>query len=275
MVAYPYTKLMTSIMDVDMAAGVLLASAERADALGVPEERRVYLRGFGYAEDPPNVAAHRELWRSPALASAASAALNAAGIGVDDVAHFDLYSCFASSVCFALDGLGLREDDPRGVTQTGGLPYHGGPGSDYMTHSLAAMAETLRSNAGSYGIVSGVGMHMQKHAFGVWSTVPGRPERPSLEAASTGSVAPSVTAEPVPIVASPEGPATVATYSVLHGRDGTPERALLVCDLPGGGRCYANLNGEASAFEEAERNELVGRAVALEPHDAVNLARLD
>ncbi len=68
MVAYPYTKLMTSIMDVDMAAAVLLASAERADALGVPEERRVYLRGWGYAEEPEHVAGHPELWHSPAMA---------------------------------------------------------------------------------------------------------------------------------------------------------------------------------------------------------------
>ena len=67
MVAYPYTKLMTSIMDVDMAAALLLASAEKADALGVPEEQRVYLRGWGYAEDPVHVAGHPELWRSPAL----------------------------------------------------------------------------------------------------------------------------------------------------------------------------------------------------------------
>ena len=173
MVAFPYTKLMTSIMDVDMAAALLLASAEKADALGVPEERRVYLRGWGYAEDPVHVAGHPDLWRSPALAAASSSALAGAGVGIDDVAHFDLYSCFASSVCFALDGLGLAEDDGRGVTQTGGLPYHGGPGSNYMTHSLAAMAEALRRDPGSYGMVSGVGMHMQKHAYGVWSTAPG------------------------------------------------------------------------------------------------------
>ncbi len=71
MVAYPYTKLMTAIMDVDMAAALVLASAEKADALGVPEERRVYLRGWGYAEDPAHVAGHPELWRSPAMAAAA------------------------------------------------------------------------------------------------------------------------------------------------------------------------------------------------------------
>ena len=88
-------------------------SAEKADALGVPEDQRVYLRGWGYAEDPVHVAGHPELWRSPAMAAASSTALAGAGIGIDDVAHFDLYSCFASSICFALDGLGMAEDDER------------------------------------------------------------------------------------------------------------------------------------------------------------------
>jgi len=269
MVAYPYTKLMTAIMDVDMAAAVVLASAAKADALGVPEERRVYLRGWGYAEDPSHVAGHPELWRSPAMAAAATAALAGAGIGVDDVAHLDLYSCFASSVCFALDALGIGPDDPRAqaVTQTGGLPYHGGPGSNYVTHSLAAMTETLRGDPGSYGVVSGVGMHMQKHAYGVWSTTPGAaaPADPALPAAAGG---------PVGIVASPSGDATVATYSVLHGRDGEPERALLVCDLPAGGRCYALLDGGAPALHEAEAVELIGRPVTLAPQDQLNLAHL-
>jgi acetyl-CoA C-acetyltransferase len=269
MVAYPYTKLMTSIMDVDMAAAVLLASAEKADALGVPEEKRVYLRGWGYAEEPEHVAGHHHLWHSPALAAAAGAALTGAGIGVDDVAHLDLYSCFASSVCFALDALGIGESDARAtaVTATGGLPYHGGPGSNYMTHSLAAMAERLRGDPGSYGVVSGVGMHMQKHAYGVWSTDAGVgvvPD-PSPYVATEG---------PVPIVGSPSGDATVATYSVLHGRDGEPERALLICDLPEGGRCYALLEGGAGALAEAETDELVGRRVMLTPKDQLNLAVL-
>ncbi len=269
MVAYPYTKLMTAIMDVDMAAALVLASAEKADALGVPEERRVYLRGSGYAEDPAHVAGHPELWRSPAMAASAAAALAGAGIGVDDVAHLDLYSCFASSVCFALDALGIGPDDARAgaVTQTGGLPYHGGPGSNYMTHALAAIAETLRGDPGSYGVVSGVGMHMQKHAYGVWSTAPGP--------AAPDAPPPVAAADPVGIVASPEGDATVATYSVLHGRDGEPERALLVCDLPAGGRCYALLDGGPDVLRAVEVEELVGRHVTLTPQDQLNLARLD
>jgi acetyl-CoA C-acetyltransferase len=269
MVAYPYTKLMTSIMDVDMAAAVILASAAKADELGVPSERRVYLRGYGYAEDPVHVAGHPELWRSPAMASAADTALSAAGIGADDVAYLDLYSCFASSVCFALDALGIAEEDQRAaaVTRTGGLPYHGGPGSNYMTHSLAAMAETLRLDPGACGVTSGVGMHMQKHAYGVWSTKPGGGVVADPEPYAAVEL-------PAVIVGSPSGPATVATYSVLHGRDGDPERALLVCDLPAGGRCYALLEGEAEVLAQAEIYELVGRQVTLTPKDQLNLAVL-
>jgi acetyl-CoA C-acetyltransferase len=265
MVAYPYTKLMTSIMDVDMSAALLLTSASRADALGVPEEKRVYLQGFGYAEDPAHVADHADLWRSPAMGTASSTALAGAGIGIDDVAHLDLYSCFASSVNFALDALGMAEDDGRRVTQTGGLPYHGGPGSNYMTHALAAMAETLRADPGSFGLTSGVGMHMQKHAYGLWSTTPG--PAPRLVAARP----PAAADPPTRIVGSPEGPAVVATYSVLHGRDGEPTSAVLVCDLPGGGRCYATLDGDLAG---AEVDELIGRTVTLRPTDGVNLARV-
>jgi acetyl-CoA C-acetyltransferase len=173
-------------------------------------------------------------------------------------------------VCFALDALGIAESDPRAaaVTVTGGLPYHGGPGSNYMTHSLAAMTERLRGDPGSYGVVSGVGMHMQKHAYGVWSTDPG--------AGAVTDPAPYAAVEaPVGIVGSPAGAATVATYSVLHGRDGEPEKALLICDLPGGGRCYAFLDGGPSVLAAAEEDELIGRTVTLTPKDQVNWAALD
>ena len=153
------------------------------------------------------------------------------------------------------------------MTVTGGLPYHGGPGSNYMTHSLAAMTERLRDDPGSLGVVSGVGMHMQKHAYGVWSTDPG--------AGVVTDPAPYAAVEkPVGIVGSPSGPATVATYSVLHGRDGGPERALLVCDLPAGGRCYAFLDGGPAVLASAEEDELIGRTVALTPKDQVNWAAL-
>ena len=117
MVGYPYSKLMTAIMDVDMAAAVLVASdATRRLARGAgttggstcgagatPRTRRPW----------PGAS---DLWRSGAMEAARRAALLGAGAGVDDVAHLDLYSCFASSIAFALDALGI---DPAAARSRG------------------------------------------------------------------------------------------------------------------------------------------------------------
>ena len=59
-------------------------------------------------------------------------------------------------------------DDARPLTVTGGLPYHGGAGSDYLTHAIAQMVRVLRDDPGAYGLVTGVGMHMTKHVAGVY-----------------------------------------------------------------------------------------------------------
>lgn len=264
MVGYPYTKYMISVMDVDMAAGVLLASHERADALGVPSDRRVYLRGWCYATDPTYVAEHDEPWRSPAMEAASAEAFRCAGIGADDVEHLDLYSCFGSSLNFAKDALGMGASDTRPLTVTGGLPYHGGAGSNYMSHSIATMAETLRADPGSYGLVSGVGMHMTKHVYGVYSTDPGggalvAPEQERVQRELDAAHPPR------PVVEERDGDATVVAYSVVHGRDGAPEWGVAVCDLPGGeARTYAKMT-DAAMLVSVEEHELVGSRVRLTP----------
>ncbi len=260
MVGYPYTKYMVSIMDVDMAAAVILASHETADALGVPADRRVYLRGWCYATDPVYVAEHPDLWRSPAMAAAAGEAFRGAGTGIDDVAHLDLYSCFSSSVNFARDALGIGGADARPLTVTGGLPYHGGAGSNYMSHSIATMAEVLRRDPGTYGAVSGVGMHMTKHVYGVYSSEPGPVAPPEADAVQAQVDAAGRT----PITDTYDGKATVATYSVVHGRDGEAEWGVAVCDLAGGGRTYAKLL-DGDLLSSAEEEELVGRTLTLTP----------
>jgi acetyl-CoA C-acetyltransferase len=289
MVGYPYSKLMTAIMDVDMAAAVIVASDSMADSLGVPHDRRVYLRGWGYAEDPPAVAQRVDLWRSGAMAAASAAALGRAGAEIDDVSHLDLYSCFASSIEFSLDAIGIdpsaaRSPGPevppeRPVSVTGGLAYHGGPGSNYMTHSLATMVDVLRANPGSLGMVSGVGMHMNKHVFAAYSTEPGTLVPPDDRAVSAQAAMDQAT-----IVDPFEGQGRVATYSVVHGRDGDPEWAALICDVERPGahgrdapitpvRCYARLS-DPDALAEAERSELIGRPVQLAPADGHTEARL-
>jgi acetyl-CoA C-acetyltransferase len=266
LVGYPYTKTMVSVMDVDMAAAVIVASHAAADELGVPAEQRVYLRGWSYATDPVYVAEHAELWRSPAMAAASTEAMRCAGVTADEVEHLDLYSCFASSVGFAIDALGLDPRDDRGFTVTGGLPFAGGAGSNYLTHSIAAMTDVLRAAPGSMGMVSGVGMHMTKHVYALYSTTPG-PVRPP----DAATVQARLDAGPHPSIRDRhDGPATVAAYSVVHGRDGGAEWGLAVCDVAAGERCYARVT-DADTLASMEAEEWVGRRVDLRTEDDVNL----
>lgn len=60
------------------------------------------------------------------------------------------------------------------------MPYHGGPGNNYVTHAIAAIVEGLRlrraqGNADlipSIGMVCANGGFLSKHAVGIYSTQP-------------------------------------------------------------------------------------------------------
>src|SRR5207244_8573544 len=98
--------------------------------------------------------------------------------GVDNTACFDLYPRSPAAVPMAMWDLALPGQawsDDRLLTKTGGLSFFGGPGNNYVTHSMAAMVEACRADPGSLGLVTGVGYFLTKHSAGVYSTRP--PER--------------------------------------------------------------------------------------------------
>ena len=272
MVGYPYTKYMVSVMDVDMAAAVVVASHRQADDLGIPHERRIYLRGWCYATDPVYLAEHPDLAASPAMGAAGREALRVAGAGIDDVAHLDLYSCFASSLNVACDALGIGVADPRGLTVTGGLPFAGGAGSNYMLHSIATMADVLRHDPGSLGLVSGVGMHMTKHAYGLYSAAP--PPGGRLEPPDEVGVQARLDAHPPTTIADRhEGTVTIASYTVAHSRSGEPAWGLVIGDVADGRRAYGRVEDPA-LLDDLERDEWVGTTVTLVPGPGdVNLVK--
>jgi acetyl-CoA C-acetyltransferase len=141
---------------------------------------------------------------------------------------------------------------------TGGLPFHGGPGSNYTTHAVATLVDRLRADPGAFGLVSGVGMHMTHHVYAVYASAPGALRRTDPEAAQRRTDR----AARRPLVARATGPATVASYSVVHERGG-PAFGLAVCDLPDGSRCYARTE-DAGLMADMESAEWVGRKVVLE-----------
>jgi acetyl-CoA C-acetyltransferase len=263
-VGWPYPKNEVSVMDVDMAAALLVTTAEHADRLGIGEARRVYLNSSAYAEDPAGIAERPDMATSVAMAVTTRAAFDAAATEIGEARLIDLYSCFPSSVNLACDALGLDPGDPRGLTVTGGLPYAGGAASAYLMHAVATAVEGIRGEGGS-ALITGVGMHLQKHVAAIYSTRPVWRETPGLQ--------PEVDRQQPrrPLVDSYDGDATVAAYTVAHDRDNTPANGLLVLDVPDG-RTLARVE-EPELLADAVSRELVGQSVTVTSVGTTNQAR--
>lgn len=268
MVAFPYTKYMNAVLEVDQGAAVIVCSRARARALGVPEERLVHWWGGGDAlEDPWSVVERPDLARSPGVARAGGTALAEAGVGIGEIEHLDLYSCFPCAVQLARDALGIAEDDPRPVTLTGGLPYAGGPGNAYTLHSLARAVERLRAAPGTRALVTGVGWFLSKHSATVLAAAP----RPAgAPAVGSVAVAPSMAA-PVTLADGVDAPGTVETYTVLFDREGAPVRGIALARLADGRRVVANTPSDRALLEAFAAREQIGRPGRLRPGEGIQL----
>jgi acetyl-CoA C-acetyltransferase len=255
MIAFPYTKYMNAILEVDQGAALLVTSAAEARALGIPKQRWIHVAGGGEATEEPWFATERPRFdASPALRHAALAALAQAGVPIDAMDALDLYSCFPCAVEIACEELGIDPLGARPLTVTGGLPYHGGPGNAYSLHAIARMAERLRAAPGSRGLVTALGWYLTKHAAGVYSS--GEPGEVVPD--SEGGATPQPKADPVPLALRPDGVGTVETYTVLYERDGTPARGIVVGRLGDGRRFVANTPGEREVLEALVAREAVG-----------------
>jgi acetyl-CoA C-acetyltransferase len=264
MIAFPYTKYLNSVMETDQAAAVWITSASNARALGVPEKRQIHCWGGAESVERAWYPSERpDFGTCPALAAAARDALAEAGTPLDAVDWIDLYSCFPVAVEMACEMLGLDEDDPRGFTLTGGLPYAGGPGNNYTLHSLAALVERLRAAPGSVGLVSGNGMYLTKHSVLVCSSAP-QEKRGEVPPRSPGP-------PPVALVAAAEGPATLETYTVLYDREGAPERGIAIGRLEGGERFLASTPADRATLEAFAAREEVGRRGRVHSAEGRNL----
>jgi acetyl-CoA C-acetyltransferase len=263
-IAWPYPKYMNAIIAVDQAAALLLTDTETARALKIPADKWVFVVGCGDATEHWFVSERVNFSSVPAIRAAGATALQQAKTSIDEIDYLDLYSCFPCAVQLGGDMLGVGVDDPRPRTVAGGLPYHGGPGNNYVTHAIACMVERLRAKPGARGLVTGVGWYLTKHAVGIYQSAP--PTHP-FERTDPQQAQAAVDAEPHPLLAEPaDGDATVETYTVTHDRDGAPAVGIIVARLRDGRRCWANIE-QRDVLERSEREELIGAAGRV-AHDA-------
>ncbi len=262
--SYPYTKLTVSNERVDQAGALIICSAEKARSLGMPKDRWVFLHGGGEGIERRFLCQRKDLAISPALAAAGRTALTLAGIGIDDIAHADLYSCFPSAVHVAALALGLGLD--RDLTVTGGLAYSGGPWNAYVVQSLAGMTEVLRADPGSYGLVSANGGYLTKHAIGVWSCHP--PEAGTRWDSPQREL--DATVVPRELLLEFDGEAQLETYTVTYGRNGVPQRACVFALTKSGSRTMA-ISEDPSLMASLIEKEMLGQMVKIRHQRLVDI----
>jgi acetyl-CoA C-acetyltransferase len=204
-----------------------------------------------------------DLHRSPALRIAGRRVLELAGRSIDQIGLFDLYSCFPSSVQVAASELGIPEGCP--LTVTGGLTFGGGPLNSAVLHAIARMAEVVRQQRGSSGLVHANGGWLAKHALAIYSS------EPPVEGFRYENLQAQADAFPLrEALIDWEGPVTLEGYTVAH-RKGTPRIAHAACLTDDGRRTWATLEDPA-LLEAMMREEFCGRRGHIDGHGRLDVA---
>ncbi|MDV3128918.1 acetyl-CoA acetyltransferase [Mycobacterium sp. 21AC1] len=267
MICDPYPRLMVARDQVNQGAAALLMSVETARRLGVPEERWVYLRGHADMKEQ-KLLERADLGASPASVMAVGEALRVAGIGLDDVAAFDLYSCFPFPVFNIGDGTGLAADDPRGLTMTGGLPYFGGPGNNYSLHGIAEAVNEMRDKPGQFALVGANGGIASKYSVGIYSTEPADwvPDN-SAELIEQVAALPKVA-----ITEQADGAATIETYTVRY--DWTPRTGIIIGRLRADGSRFLATTDDEALLALLSDGDPLGASIVVRSTDKGNRASL-
>lgn len=234
LVADPFTRRLVARDQANQGAAILMTSAGHARAMGVPQDRLIYLHGG--ADVRERLPMERgDLSHSPAAVLAARRALHRAGRSIDDIHLLDFYSCFPVAVFNLRDGLGIGPADLRSLTVTGGLPYFGGAGNNYSMHAIASTIRALRERPEAAGLVAANGGYLSKCSVGVYSGQPAAPpvfDDQDLQTEVDGWAMPPLGAD--------KGMGFVETYTIDYaapsplgiviGRDGHGARFVAMTD---------------------------------------------
>ena len=255
MLAFPYTKRLTSQWNVDQAAALVLCSEAVADEWGVAADKRIYPVAAADSNFMAPVVRRCELARSIGFEATGRSVLEHAGIGIGEISHLELYSCFPVAVRLQMRAFGLQPG--RSISECGGMAFAGGPLNNFVFQAMARMVGVLRRDPGSYALVTAVSGMLTKQGVSLWSSARPQPEFAFADVSAEVERG-SRLADLEP---QPSGPARVASYTVIY--DGMePASAVLVCDLPDGRRTLVRSLDRGFA-ERATREEICGRAVEL------------
>ncbi|QHE84263.1 acetyl-CoA acetyltransferase [Hydrogenophaga sp. BPS33] len=253
MQAFPYTRRHCSNWNVDQGAALLLCSASRAQALGIPRSRWIYARASAESNHMVPVSARANLADCVGAGIAGRAVLDAGGIDAGQLDLIDFYSCFPIAVQAYAEALGLPLE--RDLSLTGGMAFAGGPYNNYFLQATCRAAELMRAGKGRNALLSCVSGVLTKQGFGLWSV--DAPTAPFVHADLTDTVAARTPIHQV--LDDFSGDATVVGVTVLYGRD-HPPRGIALLDTPSAERALATTE-DAALISIVQERELVGERV--------------
>lgn len=258
-VVFPYTVRMMAKINVDQAASVILTSEAAAEQLGINRARWVYPMGGAEFSNIWHVSCRPCLYDSPAITEASRLALQQAGLDLNDIGVFDLYSCFPSAVEIARKAIGIPDGDKRDLSVSGGLAYFGGPGNNYTLHAIASVVELIRRDHALKAMVTANGWYNSKHAVGIYGA-----EAPfhGWEDRDDSSIQRTIDAKalPEPVeTAEGDGTLTVEAFMIRYGEDGRPQRGTIIGRLLDARRILADIDAGPHKLQRLEQVELVGK----------------
>ncbi|HSK23393.1 MAG TPA: hypothetical protein VK906_09470 [Egicoccus sp.] len=267
MVCEPYTLAMNAMPQVDQAAAVLVMSASEAHRRGIDPSRVVQIWGGAGATDPVDVLERGGYDRSDALAHALDQTLGRTGLVARDLDLVDVYSCFPVVPELVLAHLDLPDGTVPSVT--GGHAAFGGPLNSYSLHAAAALTRAIRGGAGPALLHANGGYMTYQHATILAGHAHpdgylGDPEPTRLVAEDAPPIrdADDLLADDAP------HDLRIETFTVEHGRDGTPERAYVIARTARGDRV-------AAATAEGDRDAAAALSLAaLSGNDISHVGRI-
>ena len=215
--AYPYNVRHASQWTVNQASALVICSAERAAAAGVPADRWLFAHVALHCSQAVTLTARQRLDAWPAMDVLGQAAARALGRPLSEIELAEVYSCFPSAVRVQQRALGLARDETP--TLTGGMAFAGGPFNHFVLLSHVALGRELRARPSAHGLATTVSGMLSKPGLAVWSATPPASGIPLIaDLAGEAGIATAT----VPVVSAPPSastPASVVSFTVTYAGD--------------------------------------------------------
>ncbi|HEY7800919.1 MAG TPA: acetyl-CoA acetyltransferase [Hyphomonadaceae bacterium] len=232
MISWPYVKRMVANPNVNQGAAIIVTSLTKARAAGIPETQLVFIGAGASATEPRDWLA-RDAYT---VSHAQDAVLEAMLARSQRFDALELYSCFPVVPKMARRKLGLGADVEPSVT--GGLSFFGGPLNVYMAHAACAMVRAVRDGA-STGLLYGQGEFVTKHHALILARE--RQEDSVLADARAQEKADARRGAIPPTDETPDGQATIETFTILHDPKGEPVQGVVIARMGNGARTLARI----------------------------------